>query len=166
MKQEKRTAKDFSGRTTPASGAMCHSKGDVRTSKGRGIGFNDKDYLIENKYTDKDFFILQRSTWEKIAREALRDNFRKPMMQIDIMDLQLIVIAENTFKSISEGWEFGMLQAGSLSNQFRILYNEAQKLETLGKIYVCRLEFLARIGLQNSLCLVIMLKKVYFEMLG
>ena len=55
-KQEKRTAKEFGGRTTPASGALSGAKGDVRTgNRTNGEDTNSNDFLIENKYTDKDY---------------------------------------------------------------------------------------------------------------
>lgn len=95
QKQEARTAKEFKGKTTPASGALSGAKGDVRTGTRNGSSFNEDDFLIENKFTDKDYYKLELKIWEKIEQEALRDNFRTPLMQIDIQDLQLIVIADN-----------------------------------------------------------------------
>ena len=80
-KQEARTAKDFGGKVTPASGALDGAKGDVKTSF----------FLIENKYTDKDFFKLDASIWAKIFREATKDGLRVPLMQIDIQDIQLVL---------------------------------------------------------------------------
>ena len=67
LNQERRTAKQFGGLTQPASGAIEGLKGDVRTH-GRSAGrFNDKDFLIENKFTDAKSYVLQQTTWEKIA---------------------------------------------------------------------------------------------------
>lgn len=85
LKQEQRTAKDFLGRTTPASGALANAKGDVKTDI----------FLIENKYTDKDKYKLDITTWKKIEQEAIREGLRIPMMQIDIQDLELVVLDIN-----------------------------------------------------------------------
>lgn len=104
-KQEDRTAKDFGGRTTLASGALWTQKADVRTGSDRTSSFNEDDYLIENKFTDADKYKLDRTIWEKIAKEALRDNFRTPLMQIDIQDLQLVVMDTNTFRILFEGYD-------------------------------------------------------------
>ena len=82
QKQEARTAKDFGGRTQLASGALDGMKGDVRTT----------EFLIENKYTDKDSYKLELRTWRKIENEAIRDSVRVPLMQIDIQDLELVVL--------------------------------------------------------------------------
>lgn len=84
VKQERRTARQFGGLTQPASGAIEGLKGDVRTH-GRSAGrFNDKDFLIENKFTDAKSYILKQAVWDKIAKEAIRDNMRTPMLQLDI----------------------------------------------------------------------------------
>lgn len=80
-KQEARTAKEFGGKVTPASGALDGAKGDVKTSL----------YLIENKYTDANFYKLDASIWEKIFREATKDGLRIPLMQIDIQDCELVL---------------------------------------------------------------------------
>src|SRR3712207_7142379 len=85
QKQEKRTAKEFGGKTVIASGALWSCKGDVRTD----------DFLIENKFTDKGYYSLKASIWEKITKEATKDNFRIPLMQIDIKNLSLVVIARS-----------------------------------------------------------------------
>ena len=65
--QEVRTAKEFRGKTTPASGAMWAQKADVRTGD-RGTGFNENDYLIEKILMET--YKLERRVWEKIAHEA------------------------------------------------------------------------------------------------
>lgn len=74
QKQEKSVAEEFNAKTVVASGAMWGSKGDVR---------NDK-YLIECKMTQKPFYSLTKSTWEKIEKEAIKDGLRIPMMCIDV----------------------------------------------------------------------------------
>lgn len=83
-KQEKRTSKEFGGRIQVASGALWGAKGDVRT----------EEYLIENKFTDKDYYILKVATWNKIKREAIRDSLRKPLMQIDVSSEHYVVLDE------------------------------------------------------------------------
>lgn len=93
-KQESRTAKEFGGKTTPASGAMWSAKGDVRTL----------DFLIENKYTDANNYKLELKILEKIENEALRDNFRTPVLQIDIAELSLVVLNHNDFIPLVEGY--------------------------------------------------------------
>lgn len=82
QKQEKSVAKDFDAKVTVASGALWGQKGDVRNSK----------YLIECKTTEKDHYILNARTWEKIEREAIRDGLRIPLMVIDLEDDKRIVV--------------------------------------------------------------------------
>lgn len=72
--QEKSVAKDLNARTVVASGALWGSKGDVRHD----------NLLVECKTTEKDFYSLTLTTWEKIEREAVRDGLRIPVMCIDI----------------------------------------------------------------------------------
>lgn len=72
--QEKSVAKDLNARTVVASGALWGSKGDVRHD----------NLLVECKTTDKDFYSLTMTVWEKIEREAVRDGLRIPVMCIDI----------------------------------------------------------------------------------
>jgi hypothetical protein len=100
-KQEEATAKQFGGKVQPASGAMYFAKADVRTGE-TGVGFNDSDFLIENKYTDKASYSLKKQIWEKIEKEALKDNMRTPLMQIDIQDKQLVVLNKSDFLSLIE----------------------------------------------------------------
>lgn len=98
MKQEKRTAKEFGevrdkSLTQIASGALPSMKGDAKTGE-KSIGFNSDDFLIENKFTDADKYKLDLATWNKISEEALRDNMRIPVMQIDIKnDVSLVVLS-------------------------------------------------------------------------
>lgn len=99
-KQEKRTAKEFSGRTQIASGAIEGMKADVRTGERISGEFNTEDFLIENKYTDSNSYKLTLSTWNKVAKEAFRDNFRTPLMQIDIQDIQVVVFDETLAESM------------------------------------------------------------------
>lgn len=101
-KQEARTAKEFGGRVQPASGALAGAKGDVRTGGQRTSSFSDSDFLIENKYTDKASYSLKKETWLKIQKEAIRENMRIPMMQIDIQDTSLVVLNKQDFLALIE----------------------------------------------------------------
>ena len=89
-KQEAQTAKDIGGKTTIASGALVQ-KGDV---------FNDK-LLVECKTTEKDFYSLKKTTWDKIFKEAVRNsNMRIPVMRIDLKDSSThsyAIMQENNF---------------------------------------------------------------------
>jgi hypothetical protein len=96
QQQEKRTAKEFKGKTQIASGALQGLKGDVRTGT-VSSSLNENDFLIENKFTEKDRYPLKKSIWDKIEKEATRDNLRFPLMQIDIQDLKLVVALEHFF---------------------------------------------------------------------
>lgn len=103
QKQEKRTAKEFGGRTQLASGAIesVGMKGDIRTGE-TSSSFNSSDYLIENKFTDSPKYKFELKTWKKIGEEALRDNMRIPMMQIDIQDTQVVVLELRDYLTIIE----------------------------------------------------------------
>ena len=72
--QEKSVAKDLNARVVVASGALWGSKGDVRHD----------NLLVECKTTDKDFYSLTLTTWEKIEKEAIKDGLRIPVMCVDI----------------------------------------------------------------------------------
>lgn len=73
-KQEKSVADEVEGKTVIASGALWGFKGDVRTDK----------WLIECKTTEKDYYTVTAKVWEKIAKEALKDHCREPMLVIDL----------------------------------------------------------------------------------
>lgn len=88
--QEKKVAKELKGKTTPASGSIAGMKGDVRTSK----------ILVECKYTDKDFYKLKKQVWEKIKKEALKDNLKIPLLQINIQDYRVAILDKNDFISL------------------------------------------------------------------
>ena len=72
--QEKSVAKDLNAQTVVASGALWGSKGDVRHD----------NLLVECKTTDKDYYSLTLSVWEKIEKESVKDGLRLPVMCIDI----------------------------------------------------------------------------------
>lgn len=59
-KAEERVAKLEGGRTTPATGAMWHSKGDVKT----------KTKLIQVKSTSKKSFTVKLTDLDAIERQA------------------------------------------------------------------------------------------------
>lgn len=101
QKQEARTAKEFGGKEQIASGAIDGMKGDVRTGE-TTPSFNDTDFLIENKFTDAKSYSLKKAIWEKIEKEALKDNLRIPLMQIDIQETQLVVLNKSDFLSLIE----------------------------------------------------------------
>jgi len=86
--QEKKTANDFGGLTTPGSGNQWHSKGDVKTT----------EYLIECKTTTKDSYSLTSKVWSKIYTEALLES-KEPLMEIQFIDrgIELIVMDKNDF---------------------------------------------------------------------
>jgi hypothetical protein len=73
-KQELRIAKDFGARRVISSGALWFAKGDVRTSH----------FLIECKYTGSKQFRIDMNLWKKIEGEAIRDDLRIPLLQIDL----------------------------------------------------------------------------------
>ena len=77
-------ARNFSGRTQIASGALRHAKGDVKTDT----------YLIEDKVTDRASFSLKKALWHKIRTEAFNRQ-RVPMLRITVDGLTLCVVAES-----------------------------------------------------------------------
>lgn len=82
QKQEKSVAKDFNAKTVVASGALWGAKGDVRSDK----------FLIECKTTEKGYYSLKASVWEKISEEALKDRGRIPLMIVDVKDKDRLVV--------------------------------------------------------------------------
>lgn len=74
--QEKRVANELGGKVTPASGALWGAKGDVKSDL----------FLAECKTTEKPAYPLTLKTWTKISKEALKENFRLPVMSIDLCD--------------------------------------------------------------------------------
>lgn len=119
-KQEKKTAKEFNGRTQLASGALWGMKGDVRTGEARTSSFNSDDFLIENKYTDKSFYSLTTTVWNKIQKEAIRDNMRKGIMQIDVRELSVVVLDYNDYLELFEDYEIELKEITNYAKSFRI----------------------------------------------
>jgi hypothetical protein len=105
--QERRTAKDFSrgkgdGRNRPGSGNKDHAKGDAITGRSEAGKLNADDFLIENKFTFETFYTVKMDTWNKIANEALRENMRTPILQVDIAkgtpaEVHLVLMDYNDF---------------------------------------------------------------------
>lgn len=85
--QEKSVAKEFGAKTVIASGSLWFADSDVRSDK----------FLIECKTTDKDYYSLKSSVWEKIEREADLDHMRIPLMAIDIRGHRFIVFNPKSF---------------------------------------------------------------------
>lgn len=114
--QERRTAKQLNGLPQIASGAIWAMKADVRTD----------EFLIENKYTDTNFYTLNVATWEKIFKEATNDNLRIPLMQIDIKDKYCIVCEESYLNMLIEDYDYTKVSTESASKSFRIKYELAE----------------------------------------
>lgn len=159
MLQEKKTAKEFNGKLQIASGALWGAKGDVRTGE-RNLGFNENDYLIENKYTDKDFYRLTRKTWEKIEKEAINDNLRIPLIQIDIQDESIIVMDYNYFLELYEGYNY-LLETKNTSAKSYIISKE--DLKRLNSGYLFCINFRGVLGKYKPLNLVIMRKEDFLN---
>lgn len=130
QKQESRTAKEFGGKEQIASGALWGAKADVRTGSERTGSFNEGDFLIENKFTDKNFYSLKKKIWEKVQQEAIADNFRTPLMQIDIDDLELVVIDLNDYKgfNLAENMSVVVDEKSTFKKSYRINISDFDKL--------------------------------------
>lgn len=87
-KQEEKVAKELNGRPTPASGALWGAKGDVKSEQ----------FLVECKFTDSDYYALSKKVWRKIEKEALSDNFRTPLMCIEVLGESCAVIRREDFE--------------------------------------------------------------------
>ena len=148
--QEARTAKECGGRVTPASGALEGCKGDVRTA----------DYLIENKFTDEEFYKLELAIWKKIEKEALRDSLRTPVMQIDVQDLSLVLMSLNDLYDTLE--EYGLKYEPDLSTIAKSIRLNKNVLEKMFD----RLTFIGVQFIQNSktVDLVLLKKQVFLDL--
>ncbi len=89
-KQELVVAKELNGNAVIASGALYTMKGDVR---------NDL-LLVECKTTKNGYYSLTLNVWEKIAKEALQDGMRTPVMQINLKngDKRFAVFSSKDFE--------------------------------------------------------------------
>lgn len=162
-KQESRTAEEFGGKTQIASGALWGAKGDVRTGSERTSSFNENDFLIENKFTDKDKYKLDRKVWEKIDLEAVNDNFRTPLMQVDIQDLQLVIMDFNYYSETFKGYNVYEFMGGTNTKSRTFakveFENRIQRAREEGKIPVFVFTFSGKIGYYKPLKLVFMCKE-------
>jgi hypothetical protein len=89
-KQEKRLAKEIKGRTTIASGAFWHDKGDVS---------NDR-FLIEAKRTDKEKYTVKRDIWEKIRIEAVGCG-KIPLLVVEMQDLEVVCLTVDDYVTLA-----------------------------------------------------------------
>ena len=74
VKQEDVLAQKLNAYPVAGSGSNPFRKGDIRNAT----------FLAEVKYTDKPFYILRISTWDKIRKEATADGLRIPIMLVDL----------------------------------------------------------------------------------
>lgn len=95
--QELATAEAFEGRTTPASGALWGSKGDVVTDA----------EMVENKRTDKNQIILKKSDLRKLWSEATASG-KVPYMAIEIDGDRYVLHAEGDFLE----WRYRKMTSG------------------------------------------------------
>lgn len=72
-KQEEKVAEELGGKVMPASGALAHSKSDVRVAG---------SMRIECKFTESDTYILKLADLVKIRNEAVK-KFEMPVFQIE-----------------------------------------------------------------------------------
>ena len=86
--KEKSDAKLFGGRRQKRSGGLWFQPGDVKL----------KEFLIDDKQTDKESFSVTKKIWQKIYHEALM-NQRKPCLSLQIQDLEVVVLDKNDFLS-------------------------------------------------------------------
>lgn len=86
-KSETQGAKLQGGQRQPGSGAFRGRPGDIR----------DEDWLIEDKFTDADSFIIKRSMLDKTIREALSDHGRLAQWRITMPGYKLRLIREEDY---------------------------------------------------------------------
>lgn len=90
-KQELALAKRVGGKTQAGSGNQWHSKGDVE----------DKDFLIECKYTSHKSFRVSIDLWEEISEKAFAMGGKTPAIEIILGEgqenLKLIVMSEDDY---------------------------------------------------------------------
>lgn len=115
--QEKSVAKDLNAKTVIASGALWGSKGDVRHD----------EFLVECKTTEKSFYSVTMTVWDKIEKEAIKDGLRIPLMCVDINNGEdrFAVFREKDFKHYKTYYD---LETGDTSwthnKSFRVMYPE------------------------------------------
>ena len=129
---------------------MDGAKGDVRT----------EDYLIENKFTDKNYYPLALSIWKKIEKEAVKDSLRIPVMQIDIIDLELVVMTLNDLSDVLE--EYGVTYQPDLATDGKsIRLNKGALEELFDKKSFVGVQFTCGQGVTN---LVALKKQIFLDL--
>jgi hypothetical protein len=90
-KQEMTLAQRVGGKTQAGSGNQWHSRGDVQ----------DKEYLIECKYTQKKSFSISVKLWQEITDKAFTMGGKTPAVEILLGEgqenLKLIVLSEDDY---------------------------------------------------------------------
>lgn len=86
QKKEIRDAKDFGAYVTKASGRVWNDPGDSQ----------NKDWLIESKYTDKKSYSVSLKTWKKLEKQALIA-FRLPLLSVQMQDTEVVVLDKEDF---------------------------------------------------------------------
>lgn len=93
-KQERLLAQRVGGKTQAGSGNQWHSKGDVE----------DKEFLIECKYTKHKSFRVSVELWEEISEKAFTMGGKTPAMEILLGEgqenLKLIVLSEDDYLAL------------------------------------------------------------------
>ena len=103
--QENKVAKDVGGKVLIASGALWFAKGDVRSSR----------FLIECKTTNKDFYNLSATTWEKIYREATKDGLRIPIMCIELRGKTLALLRVEDLQGLDNIYYKSIISTSSVN---------------------------------------------------
>jgi hypothetical protein len=95
---EKKAAKRIGGKITPASGALQHSKGDIRKDR----------FLIDSKATVNESFRLTTEQLAKISKEAL-DAGKDPAILVQFVNHSgrvhagsWVVIPERVFREVGD----------------------------------------------------------------
>lgn len=130
QKQENRTAKEFSGRTQIASGAITLMKGDVRTGD-TSSRFNMEDFLIENKYTDSPKYKLESKIWDKISNEAIKDNLRTPVLQVDIQNVELVIVQKNDLEGMVDTSTLEFFQEEIITDNKSLMLDSQKYMQNL-----------------------------------
>lgn len=126
QKQERSVAKSFNARPTLASGAIWSQKGDVRNEK----------YLIECKTTEKDYYTITASVWEKIAKEAVRDHTRIPLLVVDLKnDTRFIIFRPEDFSTALKQ-PVDVMGVHLPRKSYRLKLDELDELKSLRREYV------------------------------
>lgn len=103
LKQERRRMPGTVKR--PNSGRQWSRKGDRK-----GIRSLIKGLLIDNKTTEAESYRIEKVKWEQFRRTASREMASAPMWQIDMPDLSLVVLEQDT-------WEAFIIQMIALEDE-------------------------------------------------